>query len=109
MDLFGQYEQDCKRIREENGRLLDGFEQWLMEKQLSQKTINKHCFNVNFYINSFLLYEEAIEARDGTHKIDMFLGYWFIRKALWASKSSIKSNATSLKKFYEFMLEKGNI
>jgi len=28
---------------------------------------------------------------------------------MWASKSSIKSNATSIKKFYEFMLEKGNI
>jgi len=27
----------------------------------------------------------------------------------WASKSSIKSNAMSIKKFYEFMLEKENI
>jgi hypothetical protein len=26
---------------------------------------------------------------------------------MWASKSSIKSNATSIKKFYEFMFEKG--
>jgi site-specific recombinase XerD len=36
----------------------------------------------------------------------MFLGYWFIKKAMWASKASIKSNATSLKKFYTFMYEK---
>jgi TPP-dependent pyruvate/acetoin dehydrogenase alpha subunit len=26
---------------------------------------------------------------------------------MWASKSSIKSNATSIKKFYEFMFKKG--
>jgi DNA phosphorothioation-dependent restriction protein DptG len=36
----------------------------------------------------------------------MFLGYWFIKKAMWASQSSIKSNATSLTKFYTFMHEK---
>ena len=36
----------------------------------------------------------------------MFLGYWFIKKAMWASPASIKSNATSLKKFYTFMEEK---
>jgi len=41
--------------------------------------------------------------------IDDFLGYWFIRKTMWASRTSIKSNATSLKKFYIFMLEKGFI
>ena len=28
---------------------------------------------------------------------------------MWASKSSIKGNATSLKKFYTFLLEKGLI
>ena len=39
----------------------------------------------------------------------MFLGYWFIKKVIWASKSSIKANAASLKKFYTFLLEKGLI
>jgi len=39
----------------------------------------------------------------------MFLGYWFIRKVMWASQTSIKSNAASLKKFYFFLLEKGLI
>ena len=37
----------------------------------------------------------------------MYLGYWFIKKAMWSSEASIKSNATSLKKFYTFMNEKG--
>jgi hypothetical protein len=64
---------------------------------------------VEFYINEHLLYEEATDASDGVYKIDFFLGFWFIKKAMWASKSSIKSNVTSIKKFYEFMLEKGNI
>lgn len=109
MDSYEEYEKECERIREENEKLLDDFIVWLAEKNLTQKTINKHVSNVDFYINEFLLYEDALEAADGINEIGYFLGYWFIKKALWASKSHIKSNATSLKKFYQFMLEKGKI
>ncbi len=38
-----------------------------------------------------------------------FLGYWFIRKAMWASPSSIRSNAASIKKFYAFMHQAGKV
>ena len=109
MDSYEQYEQECAKIRKDNQVLLDGFSKWLADKGLSQKTIDKHYYNVDFYINEFLLYEEAIDASEGIYEIDLFLGFWFIKKAMWASKSSIKSNATSIKQFYEFMLEKGNI
>lgn len=47
-------------------------------------------------------------AKEGAIDISGFLGYWFIRKAMWASASSIRSNAASLKKFYTFMVEHGN-
>ena len=109
MDSYEQYEQDCERIRGDNEKLLDEFEKWLSDKKLSPKTIARHRNNVDFYINEFLLYEEAIDAKDGAHKIDYFLGFWFIKKAMWASKPQIKGNATSLKKFYQFMLEKGKV
>ncbi len=109
MDSYEQYEQDCAKIRKDNEVLLDDFSKWLADKGLSQKTIANHCYNIDFYINEFLLYEEAIDAAEGIYEIDLFLGFWFIKKAMWASKSSIKSNATSIKKFYEFMLEKGYI
>ncbi len=39
----------------------------------------------------------------------MYFGYWFIKKGMWASASSLKSNAASLKKFYSFLLEQGLI
>ena len=39
----------------------------------------------------------------------MYFGYWFIKKAMWASASSMKSNAASLKKFYSFLHEQGLI
>ena len=109
MDDYKKYETDCERIKRENSVILKQFAVWLLEKQLSESTIKNHVSNIDFYVNEFLLYEEAIEAKDGAYQIDRFLGYWFIRKAMWSSVSQIKSNAASLKKFYTFMHEKNYI
>jgi site-specific recombinase XerD len=109
MDDYAEYEEACEQIREENEALLDEFAAWLEQKRLSEATIRRHRENVDFYINEYLLYEDAIEAKDGASDISMFLGYWFIKKAMWASPAQIKSNAASLKKFYAFMQEKGEI
>jgi intergrase/recombinase len=109
MNEYEKYEDDCKKIRTANEKLLVEFENWLKSTGLSKKTISNHLSNIDFYINDYLLYEDAIEAKDGIQGVSMFLGYWFIRKVLWASQTSIKSNAASLKKFYFFLLEKGLI
>lgn len=109
MNDYKKYEADCKKIRKTNERLLAEFDAWLQSSGVADKTIRNHLSNIDFYINEYLLYEDATEAKDGVHSINMFLGYWFIRKAMWASQASIKSNAASLKKFYTFLLEKGFI
>lgn len=108
-DDYTKYERECKKIRKENAQLLDAFETWLRKSKLTDKTIQKHVDNIDFYINEFLLYEDAVKAKDGVSEISMFLGYWFIKKAMWASPAHIKSNAASLKKFYTFMYEQGKI
>lgn len=106
-DEYRRYEEACKRIREENAKLLLDFGDWLRGKRLSEKTIRQHVANIDLYVNEFLLYEDAVEAREGSAEAGMFLGYWFIKKATWASETSIRGNAASLKKFYEFMHERG--
>jgi site-specific recombinase XerD len=104
---YDKYEEDCENIKKANEQLLNGFDAWLKLSGLSEKTINNHVSNIDFYINEFLLYDDATEAKDGAQDVGMFLGYWFIRKAMWANRSSIKGNAASLKKFYTFLEEKG--
>lgn len=109
MDEYKKWEKDCKKIKIQNEKLIDDFSEWLKIKGVTEKTITKHCWNINFFINEFLLYEDAIPAKNGSSYIGMFLGYWFIRKAMWANVAAIKQNATSLKKFYQFMMEKNKI
>lgn len=107
MDDYEKFEEDCKKIRCANEQLLKEFGAALKLSGLSEKTINGHLSNIEFYVNEYLLYDDATEAKDGVNAVGMFLGYWFIKKAMWASRTSIKSNATSLNKFYMFMHEKG--
>jgi site-specific recombinase XerD len=104
---YQAYEDACETIRAENAILLTEFVAWLEASGLSEKVVKKHCGNIDFYINDYLLYEDALEAKDGVDGVSWFLGDWFIRKAMWSSQASIKENAASLKKFYAFMHEKG--
>lgn len=106
MDDYAKYEADCEKIRRSNKKLLAEFGNWLKSSGLSEKTTKNHVSNIEFYANEFLLYEDPTKPEEGICSVGMFLGYWFIKKALWASKSSIKNNATSLIKFYTFLLEK---
>lgn len=106
-DDYETWEARCEEIRASNAVLLEDFKVWLRQKNLSDKTIKSHAENVDFYINEFLLYEAPTEPQDGADEISEFLGYWFIKKAMWASPAHIKGNAASLKKFYTFLHERG--
>jgi len=101
---YEAYEKERNAIREINELHLTGFEKWLKSDGLSEKTIDKHVSNVDFYINEFLCYYDAEDVQQGCYSVSQFLGDWFIRKAMWSSCSGIKSNAASFKKFYAYML-----
>lgn len=103
------FEVACDAVRAQNQGLLEQFEQWLRDSGLSEKTVLTHVDNIGFYINDFLLREEPQEPEEGVDQVGWFLGDWFIRKAMWASKTSIKGNAASFKKFYGFLLEQRRI
>lgn len=110
MDDYDKWEQECEEVRKENGALLNNFEQWLTAKGLKPKTIRNHVGNVDFYINEYLLYYDPITRPE--HGVSAILGFfedWFPRKALWANPTNVKGTAASLKKFYQFLFEKGTV
>ncbi len=102
-----EYGEKCDKIREENKRYLEVFLEDI--NGLSDKTVNAHLGNADFYINDYLLSEEALTMDQGIFNINSFLGDYFIRKCMWSTPASIKSTAASIKKFYKSMLEHGFI
>lgn len=65
----------------------------------------KRLSNAEFYINTYLLYEDACDFTQGVWEIDDYLGYFYIRKCMWSTPGNIKSTAASFKKFYQCMLK----
>ena len=63
--IFEKYEKDCKSIRKSNEKLLKKFNDYLVTKGLSQKTIKEHVSNIDFYINEYLLYYDANLPQEG--------------------------------------------
>jgi len=109
LDDTSDYDKQCQEIRQENITLLGEFSAWLTDAGLSTATIRGHRYNLDFFLNHFLLYGDTLRAPDGVGYVGEFLGDWFIHKAMWSNKTTVKANATSLKKFYGFMAERGLI
>jgi len=104
---FEDYEAKVGILREKNTKLLDKFEEYLVNKKLSANTIRKHYFNCDFFINEFLLREEPIEAEQGWVNINEYLGYFYIKKCNWSTKNGMKETIASLNKLYKFFEEIG--
>ncbi len=100
---YDDYSNMCDKIMAKNSEYLDLFEHTLIADGLKANTIKRHLFNVDFYINDFLLHEEPLSIDYGIERIDSFLGDFFIRKCMWSTPGNIKSTAASIKKFYKCM------
>ena len=103
------YEEQAEQERENNKKIIRIFRKWLMESGLKDKTVNKHIDNALFYINEYLLYEEAIPATEGITSINEFFNWFFPRKAMWSSEASTKETVASIKKLYKCLAEIGLI
>lgn len=82
---YEEYERECDKIRQTNEELLVLFEEELQNSGLSAKTVRRHLSNADFYINEYLLREEPRPMEDGITELDMFLGFFFIRKCMWST------------------------
>ncbi len=95
------------RNRKINTKHIEGFVDELSKKGFVDKTIKNHYFNVDFYLNDFLLREDALTMENGCKDeyLSDFFGYFFIRKCMWSTPDTVKSTIASLKKFYRLLKE----
>lgn len=77
---------------------------------LAPKTIKAHLKNIDFFLNTYLLFDEALPLtmEEGVNAIDDFLGY-FLEEKTYFAESTKRSFVTSLLKFYKSMAAHGKI
>lgn len=66
------YEEKMSKNIKRNEKYLEGFENWLTQKNLVPKTIKNHLANTKLFINDSLNYNEIIKAEDGLPEIYIF-------------------------------------
>ena len=95
-------------IYQQNASYLNLFEADL--HSLSPKTIKRHLQNMDFFLNTYLVFDESnpLTMEEGVTAIDDFVGYFLEFKAFFTD-SSKRSFVTSLRKFYKSMLAHGKI
>lgn len=82
------------RNRKINTKYIEGFVDELSKKGFVDKTIKRHYGNVDFYLNDFLLREEALTMENGCKDeyLSDFFGYFFICKCMWSTPDTIRVN-----------------
>ena len=105
---YADYENRCTVIHQQNSSYLHLFESDI--DGLAPKTIKRHLQNVDFFLNTYLLFDEAnpLSMQDGVNAIDDFLGY-FLEEKTYFTDSTKRSFVTSLRKFYKSMAKHGKI
>ena len=104
------YDERVQAINSYNQPILEDFRAWLKQSGLSEKTVENHVDNIDFFTHYLVYYEPLtkLDEADGSD-IWMFLTDWFPRKAMWSSVASVKSNIASFKKFFNWLGETGRI
>lgn len=107
-DITNTTGKELDIISKENSSYLQLFEADL--QGLAPKTIKHHLQNIDFFLNTYLLFDEAhpLSMQDGVNSIDDFIGYFLEEKTCFAD-SSKRSFVTSLRKFYKSMAAHGKI
>ena len=103
------YDQQVATIERWNRPILGGFEEWLVNSDLTRKTVERHLSNMSFFADYLVRYEPLrplTEARESD--LSSFLVFWFPRKALWASESTIREYLASFKKFFTWARDDSN-
>lgn len=72
---FEKFEKQCDEIREINAKYIEEFVDELSKKGFVDKTIKRHYENVDFYLNTYLLREDALTMENGCQ--DEYLSDFF--------------------------------
>jgi hypothetical protein len=112
-DLFlpPEVEAACER----NVEIIDAFEAWLDGKGLSEKTVQRHLSNAQFFADEYMALQggnagvpRSAEQADRMD-VDDYASEWFLENVRWLSVTKAKASIAALKKLYVCLKESGRM
>lgn len=112
-DDYDEEPDEAISARKENKKYMDMFLKDLKASGVSDKTIQNHMDNVDFYLTDYLPFtdEECTDMKAGAEAFNLrdFFGYFYIHKCMWSTPNNLKTTGASIKKFYKCMADHGEI
>ena len=100
----GDYDKTCRKVAKMNKLYIDEFKKYLANgKRLSKSTVTKQVRCVSFFANAYLTHDFQYDIYHGMDSFSDYFGYFFVRKNICGSVTSMKEHIAALKKFYRFM------
>lgn len=104
------YEKIADEVRENNGKLLKSFQDYLeIKEKLSQKVIKRHLENASLFIDDYLLYRGIKTVTADRLEVETFISDWFVGKFLKVNSASVEQLGASMTKLYKFLAEANEI
>lgn len=92
-----------------NIRYLFSFKEYLISKHTSSTNMNTYIECMNYFLNKYLILEMKFDLFNGIDSLNDFFSFHFVHKYANGTVQRLKDFITSIKNFYKFMFEKGNI
>ena len=112
-DDYDEEPEEAIEARKENKKYMDMFLKDLKAAGLSEKTINNHFENVDFYLTDYLPFtdNDSTDMKAGAETFNLrdYFGYFYIHKCMWSTPNNLKTTGASIKKFYKCMADHGEI
>ena len=106
-----RYRELFEEIKKNHRLILEDFRLYLTDYQsLSPKTVRRHVSNIDFFLNGFVTrYDVQTPISIIESRLSEFLSDFYVDKFIDASVTGMKQNATSLKKFYQYLMDVNRI
>lgn len=112
-DDYDEEPEKAIEARKENQKYMDIFLKELKASGISDKTIQNHMDNVDFYLTDYLPFtdNDSTDMKGGAEIFNLrdFFGYFYIQKCMWSTPNNLKTTGASIKKFYKCMADNGEI
>lgn len=99
------YDRAFELKLKENKKYFDLFEKHMRDEGLSERVINRHLKNVDFYVNHFINHYEIYDMNKGCYELDTYFGPYYSNLKPYFTKYTLNENISAIKKFYKLMHE----
>jgi len=92
-------------VHKENQQYMKIFEDYMIKEGLTKRTMRKHMYNIDMFLECYMTYEMPYHMREGCYSVNAYFDGFITKKTSYSTMEDVKSIIATLNKFYKLMYE----